>query len=360
MIGYIDEPSANSIINSTTFTCGGWAYSESGITSIKIIIDDCDVGEAIYGLQRNDVKKVFPQYSGIEKSGFFFLKNLHLAKGLHRLKVTVYEKNGNMNDLGELTFNLKSKSFFLAKVTSIFTWFFSKNKGQESSDARKRISFSYLKGDGIEIGALHNPLFTSDHAKVKYVDRLPSVELQKHYSDLNPNQMIKIDIIDNGEILSTIPDNSLDFIIANHFLEHCENPIGTIRNHLKKIKVGGVLYYAIPEKTYTFDKERSLTEFEHLIQDDIHGPAISRKNHFREWVTFVEKTQDLKEIDTRISALMAMNYSIHYHVWDIATGFQFLNKINEYLNNSFNVLHFEQNENEIIIVVQKNSFIKKN
>lgn len=241
-----------------------------------------------------------------------------------------------------------------ANVSSIFTRLFRKNIGLiESLDARKRISFRYLKGEGIEIGALHNPLSTSDHAKVKYVDRLPSAELQKHYSDLNPHQMVKIDLIDNGEILSTIADNSLDFIIANHFLEHCENPIGTIRNHLKKIKTGGVLYYAIPEKTYTFDKECSLTEFDHLIEDDTHGPAISRKDHFCEWVTFVEKTQDHNAIDTRVSVLMAMNYSIHYHVWDIRTGFQFLYKINEYLDNPFNVLHFEQNENEIISVLQK-------
>jgi len=354
MIGYIDEPSANSIINSTTIVCGGWAYSECGITSIKIIIDDRDVGEAEYGLLRKDVKTIFPQYSDIEKSGFIFSKNLPLVKGSHRLKVTVYEKNGNKNDLGTVTFKLTSKSFFNAKVSSIFTHFFCKNTGYiESLDARKRISVRYLKGDGIEIGALHNPLFTSDHAWVKYVDRLPSAELQKHYSELNPHQMVKIDLIDNGETLSTITDNSLDFIIANHFLEHCENPIGTIRNHLKKIKTGGSLYYAIPEKTYTFDKERSLTEFHHLVEDDTYGSTISRKNHFYEWVTFVEKKQDLTEIDTRVSILMAMNYSIHYHVWDIATGFQFLYKTNEYLNNPFNVLHFEQNGNEIITVVQK-------
>lgn len=126
MIGYIDDPSANSIIYSTTIVCRGWVYSELGIGSIKIIIDDCEVGEAEYGLQRNDVKTVFPQYSDIERSGFFFSKNLPLVNGSHRLKVTVYEKNGNMNDLGEVAFNLTSKSFFNANVSSIFTRFFCK------------------------------------------------------------------------------------------------------------------------------------------------------------------------------------------------------------------------------------------
>jgi hypothetical protein len=354
MIGHIDEPQNNSINNKTTFICRGWAYSEYGITLIKIIIDDCEVGDAKLGLLRNDVKNVFPQYPGIEKSGFIFSQNLSLGNGSHRLKVRVYEKNGNLNDLDEVVFNFTDKGFFYTYFSFILTQlFYKKTDPKESLDARKKISFRYLKGDGIEIGALHNPLPIGKHAKVKYVDRLPSVELLKHYSDLNPNQIVKINIIDNGEILSTIADNSLDFIIANHFLEHCENPIGTIRNHLKKIKARGILYYAIPEKTYTFDKKRSLTEFQHLIDDDIQGPTISRKDHFYDWIFFVEKKQDPIGIDLRLTQLMAMNYSIHFHVWDIATGFHFIYKTNEYLGNPFRVLHFEQNENEIITILQK-------
>jgi predicted SAM-dependent methyltransferase len=354
MIGHIDAPSDNAIINSTTFFCSGWVYSECGITSIKIIIDESDVGVAKYGLLRKDVKAVFPQYSNIEMSGFSFSKNLPFIKGPHKLKVTVYEKNGEKNDLGAVALNFSRKNIFKTYVSAISTHLFSKDQGgNDLLGTRKRISFRYLTGEGIEIGALHNPLSISDHVKIKYVDRLPSIDLQKHYSDLDPQQMVKIDLIDNGETLSTIADNSLDFIIANHFLEHCENPIGTIRNHLKKVKTGGILYYAIPEKTHTFDKERSLTEFKHLIEDDTQGPAISRKNHFYEWVTLVESMQDLKDIETRVSVLMAMDYSIHYHVWDIVTGFHFLYKTNEYLDNPFIVLHFEQNENEIITILQK-------
>ena len=354
MIGYIDVPTLNSIINSPTFMCGGWVYSENGINSVKIFIDDHEVGEAISGLLRNDVKTVFPQYPGIENSGFFFSRNISLSKGPHKLKITVLEKNGEKSSLGEVAFIFASKRILEVNGISIFSRLFLKNKNlKDVQDARKRISVRFIKGNGIEIGALHNPLYISDQAKVKYVDRFPSEELQKHYSELDPDLMVKIDFIDNGESLSTIEDNSLDFIIANHFLEHCENPIGTIRNHLRKIKTGGILYYAIPEKTYTFDKERPLTEFDHFVEDDVHIPIKNRKEHFCDWIAFVEKIQDREEIDTRVSVLMEMNYSIHYHVWNITTAFQFLYKTNEYLKNSFNVLHFEQNENEIISILQK-------
>jgi hypothetical protein len=353
MIGHIDKPSAGSIIYSPDFDCTGWVYSETGIQSIKIFIDDCEVGDAECGLSRNDVKNAFSHYSGIEKSGFGFSKNLPIVKGSHKLKVIVYEKNGNKKCLGEVAFKYTRKNFYNTKVFPSFTHLVRKYIGQDALDSRNIISFRYLQGEGIEIGALHNPLPISNRAQVKYVDKLPLVELQKLYSDLNPNQMVKIDLIDNGEMLLKIADNSLDFIIANHFLEHCENPIGTIRNHLKKIQTGGILFYTIPEKTYTFDKERSLTDFNHFIEDDSHDPAISKKNHFHEWVTLVEKKHDINEIDHRISVLMAMNYSIHYHVWDVNTILIFWCKTNEYLKNPFSILHFEQNKNEIITVLQK-------
>ncbi len=354
MIGLIDDPSQNSVISTSPFICRGWAYSETGIESIKIIIDELEVGEAEYGLLRDDVKKAFPQYSDIDTSGFSFSKDLHLINGSHRLKVTVLEKNGNLHDLGRVEFKFKSRGFLDTNFSSLLTQLFCRNTSiPESSDVRKRISCRYLQGDGIEIGALHNPLPLSDQAKVRYIDRLPSPELQEHYSDLNPQQLVKIDLIDDGEVLSKISDNSLDFIIANHFLEHCENPIGTMRNHLRKIKTGGILYYAIPEKSCTFDNERSLTMFDHLVEDDTLGPITSRKNHFCEWVTFVEKKEDPAKIDSRVSALMAMKYSIHFHVWDMATCFQFLYKTNEYLDNSFYLLHFEKNENEIITLLKK-------
>jgi len=222
-----------------------------------------------------------------------------------------------------------------------------------SSDDRNTISYRYLQGYGIEIGALHNPLPVKKNVQVKYVDRLTLTDLKKQYPELGSYTLVDVDIVDDGEILNTIRDNSLDFIIANHFLEHCENPLGTIRNHLKKVKTDGVLYYAIPDRRFTFDKERPLTGFNHLIDDDVKGSSLSREEHFFEWVKMVENFQDCDQIKNRISILKMLNYSIHYHVWDIDTALQFLCKARDYLDNQFRVNYFEQRNNEIIIVLQK-------
>jgi hypothetical protein len=353
MIGNIDEPTLHSVTCSS-FVCKGWIYSEHGITALKILIDDQDAGFVEYGLLRNDVKAQFPQYFGIEYSGFLLSKDIPLFNGLHRLEVKVYEKNGTVSCFKKTEF-LYSKE---KEVNPLASDISARSSSQQVDPnlgllARERISFRYLIGSGIEIGALHNPLPISNSAKVKYIDRMPSTELQKHYAELNPQLMVNIDIIDDGEILSKISDNSLDFVIANHFLEHCENPIGTIRNHIKKIKSRGILYYAIPIKTYTFDKDRPLTKISHLIDDDTNGATNSRNNHYCEWAKFVDKIQTPDEIEQRISQLMTMGYSIHYHVWDIESWFEFLYKTNEYLNNPFKVMHFEHNDNEIITILQK-------
>jgi len=220
-------------------------------------------------------------------------------------------------------------------------------------NARKRVANRYLQGEGIEIGALHNPLPLKKNVHVRYVDRLPLSELQKQYPELDPHRMVSLDTVDDGETLSTITDDSLDFIIANHFLEHCENPIGTIRNHLKKVKTMGILFYIIPEKTCTFDKERELTEFNHLVDEDVIGTEISRNDHFHEYVKSVDKNQDQSDTDAQVSALISKGYSIHFHVWNTATLFQFFYKTNEYLDNPFTVIHFERNDAEVIVVLQK-------
>ena len=43
-----------------------------------------------------------------------------------------------------------------------------------------------------------------------------------------------------------------------------------------------MLFYVIPEKPYTFDTERALTEFNHLVDDDVVGTEISRMTYYPE------------------------------------------------------------------------------
>ena len=218
---------------------------------------------------------------------------------------------------------------------------------------RRELSSKYLTGQGIEIGALHHPLEVSEKASVRYVDRLSNAELRLHYPELREFSLVSVDIIDDGEKLSRLEDESLDFIIANHMLEHCENPLAAIRNHLCKIRGGGILYYAIPDQRYGFDLNRPLTSFTHLVQDDRRGPESSRQDHFHEWSRLVRKKTSPQDVHTEAKRLMELNYSIHFHVWNAATFHEFLLKAQAYLKRTFGIAHFEQNDTEIIAVLKK-------
>ena len=155
-------------------------------------------------------------------------------------------------------------------------------------DGRREFAARFLFGEGLEIGALHLPLSVPDDVTVHYVDRLTVADLRRDYPELAEWNLVEADIIDSGEVLSTLADASQDFIIANHFLEHCEDPIRAIHNHLRKLRPGGILFYAVPDMRFTFDCPREVTPLEHMIEDHEHGPERSRSAHYDDWARLVE------------------------------------------------------------------------
>ena len=194
---------------------------------------------------------------------------------------------------------------------------------------RRRLADQYLHGEGIEIGALHNPLRTS--ARVRYVDRLSRADLRRHYPELAAFPVVDPDIVDDGERLTRIADGSLDFIIANHFIEHCEDPIGTLKTFVRKLRAGGTIYMAVPDKLQTFDRLRPSTTLDHLIADHLDGGASSRWHHYVEFAqcTAAGRLLPMDEALIIATAQMRDRYSIHFHVWTRLEFRQFLESADE-------------------------------
>lgn len=216
---------------------------------------------------------------------------------------------------------------------------------------RRFLAAAYLWGQGLEIGALHNPLPLPPQAQVRYVDRFDVIELRRHYPELHGQSFVPIDIVDDGEKLTTVEDGSQDFVIANHFLEHCEDPIGTLKNHFRVLRPDGFLYLAVPDKRFTFDANRPLTPLGHLYSDHLHGPEGSRQQHYEEWVLLVNQARDPAEAQRQLEYLRAINYSIHFHVWDQATWLEFLHAMQQELN--FEIEVFMQSGHEMINILRK-------
>jgi len=217
---------------------------------------------------------------------------------------------------------------------------------------RRDIAFQYLKGEGIEVGALHAPLQVPDSVKVHYVDRMSVSDLRKQYPELATVHLVEADIVDNGETLSSIADNSWDFAIANHMIEHCQNPIGALENFLRVIKPGGLVYMGVPDKRYTFDIDRPLTSLDHLIRDYKEGPEWSKLGHYDEYVRLVDKTPE-EQVAARMKLLLDIDYSIHFHVWTSETFPEMLAYCQENLSSSFEIELFQENSGEMIMILRK-------
>jgi SAM-dependent methyltransferase len=218
---------------------------------------------------------------------------------------------------------------------------------------RRELAARFLIGDGIEIGALDSPLPVSAKARARYVDRVSVAQLRAYYPELGDRELTEPDLIEDGELLPTIASGSLDFIIANHMLEHCENPLGTLRTHLDRIRAGGVLFYAIPDKRQCFDHARPLTSFEHLLQDDVDGGMQSRWSHYLEWAVHVNGLNEPAAAEENARANMNNAYSIHFHVWDPDAFLRFLRSAQGYLQVPFAIEHFRENGTEAIAILRK-------
>ncbi|NEP11647.1 MAG: class I SAM-dependent methyltransferase [Symploca sp. SIO2C1] len=218
---------------------------------------------------------------------------------------------------------------------------------------RRQIAWHYLSGNGIEIGALHSPLEVPPHAKVHYIDRLSIAELRKQYPELAEYELVEVDIIDDGETLPSIADASVDFVIANHMIEHCQDPISTIEHHLRVLKPGGILYMAVPDKRYTFDRDRPITSLEHLIRDYTEGSESSKYSHFDEWTRVVNKVPEDKAA-AYIQRLMEMDYSIHFHVWTQVEFAELLLYCKNQLSFKFDIELLQKNGIEFILILSKN------
>ena len=223
-------------------------------------------------------------------------------------------------------------------------------------NARHELATEFLRGRGLEIGALHLRMWLPDGVSVRYVDRMSVEDLRHHYPELAALDLAPVDVIDDGERLDTVGPESVDFIVANHFLEHCQDPISTITTHLSKLRPGGVLFYAVPDKRYTFDFRRDRTALQHVIDDHELGAERSRAEHYLQWASHVhEGTGPPSPAQGQAYAdqLEAEDYSIHFHVWTASDLTELMLHIQSRLD-SFEIETVRRNGIENIVILRRN------
>ena len=213
-----------------------------------------------------------------------------------------------------------------------------------------------LQGDGIEIGALHRPLPLPPGARATYVDHLDEAGLRAHYPELGDVPFAPVSILGTAEDLSAIADESVDFVIANHLLEHLEYPLRGLQEFQRVLKPRGILFLALPDQRQTFDVDRTLTPAEHIFEEHEQGTAgTNRRAHYLDWAVNVDRKQPGPEAEAHADDLLARHYSIHFHVWRADSFLDLLVEARRRLPLDFAVVAFstpsEELDNEFIFLL---------
>jgi len=214
---------------------------------------------------------------------------------------------------------------------------------------RDLVAQTLISGTGIEIGALSNPQKVPKLVHVTYVDRLPP-EASARFEDLKGVPLHRVDVIEDAETLRSFGDGTQDFVIANHVLEHLQDPISGLLAMLRVARPGGVVLLSVPDKRFTFDVNRPVTPFEHLVRDHREGPAWSERQHFEEWSRLVNRREESR-VDEEVRHLMNIGWSIHFHVWTWVELLALVLKMRE--QTAFDLEVALRNRDEVVLVLRK-------
>ena len=128
--------------------------------------------------------------------------------------------------------------------------------------------YALLHGDGIEIGALHEPAPLPPACCVRYIDALTREEAIALFPEIDHARLVTPEVIcnlDRDRLPST--DDSLDFVVLSHVIEHVANPVRVIGEVFRVLRPGGRALIAAPDKRYTFDRTREITPVAALLDD---------------------------------------------------------------------------------------------
>jgi SAM-dependent methyltransferase len=129
-------------------------------------------------------------------------------------------------------------------------------------------------------------------------------------------------IIADGSDLSSVVDNSYDFVLSSHNLEHFANPVKALKEWRRITRPNGALILVLPDYRRTFDHRRAPTPVDHMLEDysrnvgeddATHVPEVLRLHDLdMDWTL---KTHSIVELSARSTDNLS-NRILHHHVFD--------------------------------------------
>lgn len=122
--------------------------------------------------------------------------------------------------------------------------------------------------------------------------------------------------------LSKIEDNTYDFILSCHSLEHVANPIKALMEWKRVLKPDGKFVLVLPDKENTFDNKRPYTTLDHLITDYQENMDESDSTHFEETIQLHDLSKDTgvhSKAELEVRTLNNLdNRCVHHHVFSLS------------------------------------------
>lgn len=114
------------------------------------------------------------------------------------------------------------------------------------------------------------------------------------------------------------PDRHFDYVLSSNCLEHVANPIKALKEWRRVAKKNIILL--VPRKDNSFDHKRSITSFDHLIQDFNNDTGEDDMTHLNEILSLHDLDLDpdagTREQFKERSLNNFKNRCLHHHVFD--------------------------------------------
>ena len=185
-----------------------------------------------------------------------------------------------------------------------------------------------FEGKGLDLGPWHVP-FETPMGTTETVERYSLEDLKNVFHNLPENEFNNLPTPDyvsdfDFEFLKQFTNDSRDFIIASHLLEHLAQPFKLIHDIYRVLKPGGILMIALPDKRNTFDSKRELMNLSHFIEDIKQNLTIEDINHLKDYTVNVLNLKDDDLSREVIDSILQESYHVHAF-----TDYSFVTILNE-------------------------------
>ncbi len=123
-----------------------------------------------------------------------------------------------------------------------------------------------LTGRGLEFGPFTQPTVGPEDGAISYADRFTQAQLAEGLSLDKAALIPETHYLLTSNDLSSLPQETFDYIIANHVMEHIPDMLGWLGDVGRLLKPGGVLFLALPDADHCFDRLRPSTTVSRAVE----------------------------------------------------------------------------------------------